>query len=58
MGFLFILFSELLLFLLFSFVGRFTEQKGILLMLCSAWDLLAKLQGKIQFIFGGFSTPG
>jgi glycogen synthase len=41
-----------------SFVGRFTEQKGIFLMLQSTWDIIDKLKGKIQLIIAGLSTPG
>eukprot|EP00770_Monocercomonoides_exilis_P013406 MONOS_13354.1-p1 / transcript=MONOS_13354.1 / gene=MONOS_13354 / organism=Monocercomonoides_exilis_PA203 / gene_product=starch synthase / transcript_product=starch synthase / location=Mono_scaffold00815:16149-17732(-) / protein_length=493 / sequence_SO=supercontig / SO=protein_coding / is_pseudo=false len=42
----------------FGFVGRLTEQKGVLLILHCCYGLIEDLGGRIQFIIGGKSTPG
>jgi starch synthase len=42
----------------FGFVGRFTDQKGVLLIFQSAWDIIERLKGKVQFIIGGLRTKG
>ena len=42
---------------IYSFVGRLTEQKGVLLILDSVEEMVKKTNGKINILVGGMGSP-
>ena len=42
---------------IFSFVGRLTQQKGVLMILDAAEEVIRKANGKINILVGGMGTP-
>jgi starch synthase len=43
---------------IYSFVGRLTQQKGVLMILDAAEEIIRKTSGKVNILVGGMGSPG
>ena len=43
---------------IYSFVGRLTQQKGVLMILDAAEEIIRKTNGKVNILVGGMGSPG